>query len=101
MNYSTGSNVDIQQPSKKSEVLHKWNLLVSPDVIGLHEHQKAPLVSHFATNDGHAIADVERLSGDEVTQPDVSFLQNEHDEMLIHGQTLYGVIRFIDSQLTE
>ena len=70
-------------------------------MIGIHEHRKAPLVSHFVTKDGHAIADVERLSGDEVNQPDVSFLQNEPDEMLIHGQTLYGVIRSIDSQLTE
>jgi len=70
-------------------------------VIGLPEHQKAPLVSHFVTKDGHAIADVERSSGDEVNQFDVSLLQNEDDEMLIHGQTFNGVIKSIDSQLTK
>ena len=94
MEDSTGSTVDIQQPSKKwFQVLHKSNLLVSPDVIGFHEHQISPLVSHFVTNDGHSIADVERLSGDQVNQFDVSFLQNENDEMFIHGQPFNGVTR--------
>ena len=82
-------------------MLHKSNLLVSPDVIGFHEHQISPLVSHFVTNDGHAIADVERLSGDQVNQFDVSFLQNENDEMFIHGQSFNGVTRFTDSQLAK